>query len=164
MHLGENGERLYKMHCSGCHKIDGTAATGPALNLIWDTDESLADGSTRRVDDNYVKDSILYPERDIVAGYTNQMQAFAGKLSDEDVNSLIAYLKYLKDPAKFADDDSVMTPADELKKSGEDKTGESDDKSEKPETPEPSKDEQDPAADDDKDDESSEPEVKDDDA
>jgi cytochrome c oxidase subunit 2 len=105
----ENGERLYKMHCSGCHRIDGLAATGPALNLIWDKDEELADGSTRKVDENYVTESILYPGNDIVKGYTNQMQAFAGKLDEEtDIPDLIAYLKYLKDPEAFKDDPSVM--------------------------------------------------------
>lgn len=109
----ENGARLYKMHCSGCHRIDGTKATGPALNLIWGENEPMSDGTTRLVDDNYVKDSILYPANDIVAGYTNQMQAFAGKLDNDDINSIIAYLKYLKDPAKFASDPSVMTPENE---------------------------------------------------
>lgn len=161
----ENGKRLYQMHCSGCHKVDGTAATGPALNTIWGTEESLTDGSKVMVDENYVKESVLYPDRKIVAGYTNQMQAFAGKFSDDEVNTLIAYLKYLKDPAAFANDPSVMTPTGELENSGEENTGEN---GEQPETPNPSNgDEENPADGENNeggDDESSDPAIKDDDA
>ena len=106
----ENGERLYKMHCSGCHRIDGIAATGPALDLIWGKDEDLLGGGTVKVTEQYVRDSILNPNNDIVAGYTKptQMQAFAGKLQDDDVRHIIAFIKYLKDPAKFAGDETVM--------------------------------------------------------
>ncbi len=127
-----NGERLYKMHCSGCHRKDGTSATGPALNLIWDKDEELDDGTTVRVDENYLMDSILYPDKQIVKGYTNQMQVFAGKLSkDKDIPDLIAYMKYLKDPSAFANDPSVMTPENER---GEETPG--DNEASETETPE----------------------------
>lgn len=94
----ENGERLYKINCSGCHKVDGQAATGPALNTIWDTDERLMDGSTVKVDENYIRESILMPDAKIVENYgpVSKMNSFTGKLTDKDIDYLIAYMKYLK--------------------------------------------------------------------
>ena len=94
----ENGERLYKINCAGCHKIDGTAATGPALNLIWGETENLHGGGTIPVDENYVRDSILYPDKHVVAGYgpVSKMNSFQGKLSDVQIDYLISYMKYLK--------------------------------------------------------------------
>ena len=103
----ENGERLYKMHCSGCHKINSERATGPALNLIWGEQEEIENQDPVEVNEQYIKESILYPERKIVKTYTNQMQAFAGKLQDDDINDIIAYLKWLKDPETYGNDESV---------------------------------------------------------
>lgn len=96
----ENGERLFKLNCAGCHNINGVAATGPALNTIWGTDESLIDGSKVKVDENYVSESIKYPNAKVVAGYgpVSKMQTFEGKLSNQDIDFLIAYMKHLKQP------------------------------------------------------------------
>lgn len=101
----KNGERIYRIQCSGCHKIDGTKATGPALNLIWGTEETLMGGKRVKVDEQYVLDSIWEPAKDIVDGYgpVSKMNSFKGILNQEDVNRIIAYLKYLKDPASVTD-------------------------------------------------------------
>lgn len=161
-----NGERLYKMHCSGCHRIDGTSATGPALNTIWGTEETLEDGSTVTVDENYVQESILYPGNKIVKGYTNQMQVFAGKLSkEEDVPDLIAYMKYLKDPNAFKDDPSVMTPeserGEETANEGDTPGDENSGENQTPEAVNPEDESEDPVID--SDDEDSDPAPSDDD-
>lgn len=96
----ENGERLFKLNCAGCHNINGVAATGPALNLIWGTEESLIDGTKVKVDENYISESIKYPNAKVVAGYgpVSKMQTFEGKLSNQDIDFLIAYFKHLKQP------------------------------------------------------------------
>ncbi len=112
----ENGERLYKMHCSGCHRVDGQAATGPALNDIWGKDETVVrNGKTEtvKVDLEYVTESILYPGVALVEGYSNQMQAFEGKLNNEDIQQIVAFLKWKKDPDKFGDDASVVGGGEE---------------------------------------------------
>lgn len=94
----ENGQRLYKINCSGCHKVNGEAATGPALNLIWAKDERLANGQTVQVDENYVRESILRPDAKIVEGFgpVTKMNSFQGKLNDKDIDYIITFLKYLK--------------------------------------------------------------------
>lgn len=93
-----NGQRLYKIHCAGCHNINGMAGTGPALNLIWGAEEEMIDGTRVKVDENYVRESILQPDAKIVAGYgpVSKMQSFQGKLSDDDINHLISFIQ-LKD-------------------------------------------------------------------
>ncbi len=108
----ETGQRLFQMNCSGCHKVDGNAATGPALNAIWDTNENLVDGSTIKVDEEYLRSSILYPDRHVVAGYgpVSKMNSFDGKLTRENQMDLIAYIKYVNDPGKYGD----TTPVGEL--------------------------------------------------
>lgn len=117
------GERLYKINCSGCHKVDGTAATGPALNLIWEKQggEILVDGSAVPVDANYIRESILYPNAKVVQGYgpVSQMNSFDGKFSNQQIDDIIWYLKYLKDPDGYKDFDATTegsgeeaTPAD----------------------------------------------------
>ena len=63
-------------------------------------DESLIDGSKVKVDENYVSESIKYPNAKVVAGYgpVSKMQTFEGKLSNQDIDFLIAYMKHLKQP------------------------------------------------------------------
>ncbi len=95
----ENGKRIYQIQCSGCHKVNGEKATGPALNTIWGTDEKLMSGKTVKVDEQYVLDSIMQPEKDVVEGFgpVTKMNSFKGILNQEDVNHVIAYLKQLKE-------------------------------------------------------------------
>ncbi|MEZ6096071.1 MAG: cytochrome c oxidase subunit II, partial [Pirellulaceae bacterium] len=93
-----NGERLYKIHCAGCHNINGEKSTGPALNLTWEADRKFIDGSSMKIDENYIRESILQPQAKIVEGFgpTSKMQTFQGKLSDTEINYLISFIK-LKD-------------------------------------------------------------------
>jgi cytochrome c oxidase subunit 2 len=95
----ENGERIYKINCSGCHKVD-VAATGPQFKGLWGKQEELIDGTKVLVDENYISESIKYPDAKVVAGYgpVSKMNSFKGKLTDADINQVIAYLKYLNDP------------------------------------------------------------------
>lgn len=103
----KNGERIYKINCSGCHKINGEAATGPALNLLYSMEERPVMEGKVAVNEDYVLESIWYPAKKIVEGYgpVSKMNSFKGKLTQEDVNQVIAYLKYLNDPADVAGGD-----------------------------------------------------------
>lgn len=100
----ENGKRLFQMNCSGCHKVDGTAATGPALNTLWGKgEEDLMGGEKVAVTEDYIRESILYPERKIVDGYgpISKMNSFDGKLTEDQIIDLTTYLKYLSDDKKY---------------------------------------------------------------
>lgn len=104
----ENGERLYKINCSGCHNIE-KAGTGPAFGGLWGKTENLVTG-TVKVDENYIIRSIEYPDKDIVKGYgpPSKMNSFKGKFTPEQLNYLIAFIK---SPAKQPEVES--TPAEE---------------------------------------------------
>ena len=41
----------------------------------------------------YVRDSILLPRKDVVAGFEPVMPSFAGQVSEEDIQALVAYLQ-----------------------------------------------------------------------
>ena len=100
----ENGERLYKMNCSGCHKVDGNAATGPALDLLWSKGvEKLMGGESVPVNEEYIRESIIYPDKKIVEGYgpISKMNSFEGKLTPDQIIDLISYIKYLSGDAKY---------------------------------------------------------------
>ena len=93
----ELGELLYKQQgCATCHSIDGSAKTGPTFKGLWGKDEKLADGKSVKVDENYIRESILEPQAKIVAGYSPAMPTYKGKLSDKKINGIIAYMKTLK--------------------------------------------------------------------
>ncbi len=99
--MWENGEHIYQIQCSGCHKVDGTKATGPALNMIWGTEENVNNGEKVMVDRAYVQKSIWEPNADIVDGYSPKMNSFKGILDQQDINRVISYLQYLKAKENF---------------------------------------------------------------
>lgn len=55
----------------------------------------LSDGRVVVADDRYVRDSILMPAREVVAGYDNRMPSFAGVVTEADLFRLVAYIKWL---------------------------------------------------------------------
>jgi cytochrome c oxidase subunit 2 len=93
----ELGQKMYNQQgCSTCHTLDGTPKTGPSFKGIFGKTESLADGSSVVIDENYIKESILEPQAKIVQGFTPAMPTFKGKLSDKKIGGLIEFIKAQK--------------------------------------------------------------------
>lgn len=93
----ERGENLYSQRgCNACHSVDGSAGVGPTLKGIYGKTEELESGETVKVDENYLKESIIVPEAKMVKGYQPVMPSFKGILSDDEITSLIEYIKTLK--------------------------------------------------------------------
>ncbi len=46
-----------------------------------------------RADERYIRDCILIPQTQRVAGYPPVMPSFAGQLSEEDLMRLLAYIQ-----------------------------------------------------------------------
>jgi len=87
------GERLFHDRgCSGCHAPD-SKFHAPLLEGLYRKPVPLADGNMVTADDQYLRDSILLPAKQISAGYDNIMPSFSGHLSEEEIMQLIAYLK-----------------------------------------------------------------------
>jgi len=90
----EQGEKLVSLQgCQTCHSVDGSDLIGPSFKGIWGRDRNLADGSSVTVDENYIRESILYPGEKIAEGYQNVMTPYEGRISDEEITNIIEYLK-----------------------------------------------------------------------
>jgi cytochrome c oxidase subunit 2 len=94
-----NGEKLFsQLACNTCHKAD-KSGRGPSLEGKFGTVETLQDGQTVTIDENYVRESIMTPRAKVVAGFDPVMPTFQGIVSEEQVLQLIAYVKSLGEKA-----------------------------------------------------------------
>lgn len=90
----EFGKRLFTgKGCASCHSVDGTRKIGPSLLKKSGAKETLSNGSTVTVDDNYLRESIMQPNAKVVQGYDPVMPTFAGRLTDPQTDALIDYIK-----------------------------------------------------------------------
>jgi len=87
------GERLFHNRgCSGCH-APNSKFHAPLLEGLYRNPVPLSDGTMVTADDQYLRDSILQPAKQISAGYDNIMPSYSGHLREEEIMQLIAYLK-----------------------------------------------------------------------
>ena len=94
--LAQRGERLFsELACNTCHIGDGSGR-GPSLRNKFGTQEQLASGSVVNIDESYVRESILTPQRKVVAGFQPLMPTFQGLVNEESVMALIEYVKSLQ--------------------------------------------------------------------
>lgn len=85
------GARLFV--AQGCNICHGQNA--PTLAGLYGRSVRLDDGTTSIADEAYLRDSILNPSTQVVAGYARAMPSYRGQLSDEQLSSLVAYIKSL---------------------------------------------------------------------
>lgn len=86
------GEQLWQVECaSTCHGQND--ALYPNIERAFGTMRKLEDGSEILMDDNYVKNSMINPGEHIAKGYGNNMTPFGEKLTNTQMNQIIAYLK-----------------------------------------------------------------------
>jgi cytochrome c oxidase subunit II len=91
------GAKLFdKQGCNTCHTIDGTPKIGPTWKGLFGKTEALAGGGSTKVDENYLRESIMDPTAKVVNGFAPSMPTYKGKLSDKDIDGLIEYIKTLK--------------------------------------------------------------------
>ena len=63
---------------------------------VFGHEVELEDGSKVMVDENYIRESILNPSAKVVKGFPKGvMSTYKGLLSDDEINSLVAYIKSL---------------------------------------------------------------------
>lgn len=99
----EGGRKLYKIHgCGQCHSTDGSPLTGPTFQGIFGHQVSLAGGGTVKVDENYIRESILNPAAKVVAGFEPVMPTFQGRLEDKEITAVIQYIKSLSEAPEAA--------------------------------------------------------------
>lgn len=102
------GKTLFQTQgCAACH-MQGSSQLGPSLYGIYGTEQPLADGTSVLVDDAYLRNSILDPASQIVAGYAPVMPSYADQLDEEQLSDLVAYIRSLTPNATVP----VATPTD----------------------------------------------------
>ncbi|GIW89275.1 MAG: cytochrome c oxidase subunit 2 [Isosphaeraceae bacterium] len=94
--LVEEGRRLFVLnHCAGCHGENATVQA-PRLEGVYGRPVPIQVGDRVefvQADDRYIRDSILLPKSQVVAGYQPIMPSYQGQLSEEDLLKIIAYIK-----------------------------------------------------------------------
>jgi cytochrome c oxidase subunit II len=96
--LAQNGQTLFlQLGCSTCHRFD-VQGRGPNLIGVFGKPVQLEDGRTVIADENYVRESILVPAAKVVSGFKPIMPSFQGQVSEDQLNSLVAYIKSLNQP------------------------------------------------------------------
>lgn len=105
----EAGKDLFenKLGCASCHS-GGPTQRGAKLEGIFNNDVKLVGGDVVKADDNYIRNSILNPASQIVEGYQPIMPTFKGQVTEEQLNSLVAYIKSLTPNATTG---TAMAPA-----------------------------------------------------
>lgn len=95
--LAAFGQRIYgKRGCNACHSLDGSPKVGPTWKGLWNKNESTDKGSVT-VDDNYIKESVLEPNAQIVVGFEGvKMPSYKGQLDDKQITALVEFMKTLK--------------------------------------------------------------------
>ncbi len=93
----EAGKELFeaKLGCASCHQNGGAGGRGPTLAGIYGEPQKLASGQSITADEGYIRESILNPQAQIVAGYQPIMPTFKGQVSEEQLVQLVAYIKTL---------------------------------------------------------------------
>jgi cytochrome c oxidase subunit 2 len=89
--VGEGRKLFAQFGCVACHDT----GIAPDLAGVFGHPVLLNNGQTVIADENYVRESILSPSAKIVAGYQPIMPSFAGRLSEDQLLQLIAYVKSL---------------------------------------------------------------------
>lgn len=90
--LAARGRRLFTaLGCSGCHEPGGTVKA-PHLAELYLSPVALESGKVIIADRRYIRDSILMPDRDIVAGFEDIMPSFSGLIDETELMALVAYI------------------------------------------------------------------------
>lgn len=77
--------------CVACHTVDGRPGVGPTWKDLFGKTETFADGSTARVDEDYLRGFIRNPKARNVKGFAPVMPQF--ELSADELDALVAYIK-----------------------------------------------------------------------
>ena len=99
----DQGRQLYERSgCMACHATDPSIAKlGPPFKGLYGRERPLANGAGRvMADERYLREAILEPSAKVVSGYERGevgMPSYAGVLTDREIESIILFIKSLKE-------------------------------------------------------------------
>ena len=94
----EKGRQAYeRIGCAACHSTDGSTEgrSGASFRGLFGSRRTFTDGTEAIADEDYVRQSILDPSARVVAGKEVEMPSYVGVLNDEEVASLVLFIKSL---------------------------------------------------------------------
>jgi cytochrome c oxidase subunit 2 len=95
--LAAQGAAIYrKFGCSGCHDANKNVQAPPLAGL-YGKRVPVAGGTLEIADERYIRDSILKPRATIAAGYQAVMPSYEGKISEDELIKIVAYIKSIGD-------------------------------------------------------------------
>jgi cytochrome c oxidase subunit 2 len=98
--MAAEGARLFRQFgCGGCHGA-GASVRAPALEGLYGKAVPLSDGTMEIADDRYIRDSIIKPRTRIAAGYQPLMPSYEGKITEDELIQIVAYIKSLAADAR----------------------------------------------------------------
>lgn len=87
------GQKLFQdLGCHTCHLHD-RQGIGPMLAGVFGSRQKLQGGQSVAADEGYLRESILNPQAKIVAGFQPVMPPYQGRVNEEQLMELIAYIK-----------------------------------------------------------------------
>lgn len=104
--MAEQGQSLFnQLGCGNCHPslVNNYVGRAPNLAGIYNNRVPLKDGTMTRADEAYIRESVLFPQAKIAAGYDDIMPTFQGLISEEGMLKLIEYVKSLSPQVTSAD-------------------------------------------------------------
>ncbi len=100
--VAAQGEKLFQqLACNTCHRSD-LQGRGPVLYGLYGQPVPLTGGQIVIADESYLRESILLPQAQIVAGFAPIMPNFRDLITEQQVLQLVAYVKSLGPPAQPA--------------------------------------------------------------
>ncbi len=94
--MADQGEKLFvQYHCAGCHR-GSQVVNAPRLEGVYGRPVPIQQGNDvtfTLADERYIRDSILEPRKEVVAGYQPLMPSFRDRISEQDLLKIIAYIK-----------------------------------------------------------------------
>jgi cytochrome c oxidase subunit 2 len=97
--LAELGAELHASQgCIACHNVSGDpGGVGPTWKGLFGSTREFTDGTSQTADEEYLRNSILNPTSEVVAGYAPVMPAnYTDVLSEQQLDAIIEYIKTLE--------------------------------------------------------------------
>ena len=93
----EEGAQLFSdLGCTSCHQQMDTQVA-PSLVGIYGEPRLLESGETVVADEEYLRTSITNPQTHVVAGFSPIMPSFAGRVTETQLDALVAFIRSLGD-------------------------------------------------------------------
>lgn len=92
-----SAELFRELACHTCHAVEpqSGSSTGPSLHGLFGSEVTLRSGGTVTADEPYLRESILNPTEKTVTGYMPVMPSYEERLTEDEVNLLVSYIKSL---------------------------------------------------------------------